>query len=743
MKKHTLALCLAAALAPSAFASDVAVDKLVWKAVTFGQSTDSNFGSTILPEKVGLNQVTINGKPAEDGLLADKITIESRGGKLANSHEGLTFYYTELPTDVNFTITADLEVEQMGPETGATPNMQEGAGIMVRDILGKERVVPQPAGHEEFPAAANMAMNLIQTHTRTNDGKANIIASFREGVYQPWGTSGNRRIRTNYVEGVPYGSNAVYTMALTRTNEGFNVSYKNGDIVESTDIKDAHANIVEVQNPKSQYVGFFASRNAKLTVSNVKLTLTPAKTVDAPKFVAKADNLILEQASSAVTATDAYTVQARANYAGKYSVKQDGKVIATNTAVAAGDLFAFPTKLTKDNTAFDVTFTATEGPDMNAKSYQYQVTKVKVADVAKIYVAANGSANGDGSQSKPFDLATAVEVAAAGSIIELQNGDYQGITVPLSASGTKDAPKQLIAAGDKVRFVSELVHQANYWKYSGIEVAGASFIVNGSHNTFEKMVTHGAPDTGFQITSPEKIGRALWASHNTVIDSESFNNMDQSQINADGFAAKMRIGDGNTFIRCISHHNIDDGWDLFNKVEDGANGVVTIIDSIAFMNGRTLEVANKGGTIGNGFKLGGEGLPVAHVIKNSLAFHNNMDGFTDNFNPGSVTVTNNTAIDNKRFNFIFRQSPYVDTVKQGNFVDNKSLRFNVMTQYDDVVYSDSSAHNWFIVKGQTVSQDGKKFDEKLLKELKAASVIDDTQAVPGRKEALALKALLK
>ncbi|MDT9702595.1 right-handed parallel beta-helix repeat-containing protein, partial [Streptomyces sp. P17] len=87
-----------------------------------------------------------------------------------------------------------------------------------------------------------------------------------------------------------------------------------------------------------------------------------------------------------------------------------------------------------------------------------------------------------------------------------------------------------------------------------------------------------APDTGFQITSPDKIGRALWASFNTVTDSESFNNMDKSQINADGFAAKMRIGDGNTFIRCIAHHNIDDGWDLFNKVEDGANGVVTILD---------------------------------------------------------------------------------------------------------------------------------------------------------------------
>ncbi|MDW2062461.1 exopolygalacturonate lyase, partial [Vibrio sp. Vb1076] len=170
MKKHTLALCLAAILAPAAHAAEIKVEDLTWKAITFGQSTDMNFGSTILPEKVGVNQVTVNGEAVAAGKLASTFTIESRGGKLANSHEGLTFYYTELPTDVNFTLSADVVLEQLGPETGATPNRQEGAGLMVRDILGAERLVPQPEGHEEFPSASNMVMNLMRSHTRTNDG---------------------------------------------------------------------------------------------------------------------------------------------------------------------------------------------------------------------------------------------------------------------------------------------------------------------------------------------------------------------------------------------------------------------------------------------------------------------------------------------------------------------------------------------------------------------------------------------
>ena len=133
MKKHTLALCLAIALSPQAFASDINADELVWKAMTFGQSTDLNFGSTILPEKVGVNQVTVNGELVEAGQVESQFTIESRGGKLANSHEGLTFYYTEIPTDYNFTLSADINLVQLGPETGAMPNRQEGAGIMEWD----------------------------------------------------------------------------------------------------------------------------------------------------------------------------------------------------------------------------------------------------------------------------------------------------------------------------------------------------------------------------------------------------------------------------------------------------------------------------------------------------------------------------------------------------------------------------------------------------------------------------------
>jgi hypothetical protein len=57
----------------------------------------------------------------------------------------------------------------------------------------------------------------------------------------------------------------------------------------------------------------------------------------------------------------------------------------------------------------------------------------------------------------------------------------------------------------------------------------------------------------------------------------------------------MRVGEGNRLEGCYSHDNIDDGFDLFNKIEDGANGVVVIENSIARNNtSNGLSSAGKG-----------------------------------------------------------------------------------------------------------------------------------------------------
>ncbi|AAU38349.1 right-handed parallel beta-helix repeat-containing protein [[Mannheimia] succiniciproducens] len=735
--KNLASLFYLALFSASSAVAAVNPSDLIWKSAAFGQSTDLNFGSTILPEKVGVNKTTVDGHPVQEGALATKFTIESRGGKLANSHEGLTYYYTELPINTNFVISADVRLEQLGPETGAKPNRQEGAGIMVRDIVGKPRAEPQPMGYEEFPAASNMVMNLLRSNTKAHNGKVNINASYREGIKEPWGTAGNKLVREDYAEGIDFENNPL-RLTLEKNDQGFVVTYIQDGKEYKKVLDKVNPGILANQNADKQYLGFFASRNAKITVENVDLKLTDGKKVEPAKFTPKAMPLIVNIESSTKATGSDYVFQARANYEGSFVLQRGNKTLFKSPVVKAGEYVQHKLKLNQNKTDLKVQFIPKAKLKENGFEQNISIEKHQLQNPKLLYVATNGSAAGNGSAEKPLDLVTALELLPPGGTIQLQPGEYAAVTLDTTMSGLKDSPKTLKGIEGKVKFIGEVLHKASFWNMENIEVSGASLIVHGSHNNFSHIVTHGAPDTGFQITSPEKIGRSLWASHNTVTDSISFNNMDDSQINADGFAAKMRIGDGNSFIRCISHHNVDDGWDLFNKVEDGPNGVVTIKDSIAFMNGQTLKLKSKSASIGNGFKLGGEGLPVNHVIKNSISFRNNMDGFTDNFNPGTFTVENNVAIDNKRFNYLFRKSPYENGPKQGVFKNNRSFRFYQESKYTDVVNGSLLNNNEFLTTTEMTPA-----KTELLQKLQALSKVEFSEDNTGLEEVKKIQALLR
>ncbi|MFT4174761.1 MAG: right-handed parallel beta-helix repeat-containing protein [Rhodocyclaceae bacterium] len=680
---------------------DGATDGTTWCALAFGQSVDVNFSSTILPEKIGTNYVWRNGSTTpmavtEAGVVSDTVTIESRGGKIANTHDGLTYYYTRLPTDKNFVLEGDVTVEQFGPEilvdgVQASTNGQESAGLMVRDVIGTPRQDPLVEGYEEFPSASNVVANAIMQNGKNNAGKVMLQTLYRDGVNYRWGNTGAIIPKANFIAG-SYGLQAptTFKMSLQRTNEGFVVGYAdaNGANAQTMTVAGANANIMQTIDDKNMYVGFYASRNARITVKNIKLTLSSAQTVNAPKYVAPAETVRFELASPAKTVANAYTLQARGNYDGTVTVTQDGTALTT-AALKAGEVLAIPTTISGASSTFELVFTGANG--VGNKTVSTTVSKVVVADASSIYVSPTGAAANTGTQASPLNLATALQVVAPGGTIRLLSGSYSATTMSVDMSGSKDARKSLVAETEGMAiFTGAFTMNASYWHIKGIEVAGAQFRMSGSHNIIERVVTHHNVDTGFQI-SASGVGKALWPSHNLVLNSTSYSNKDASAINADGFAAKLGVGDGNVFRGCLSYGNADDGWDLFNKIEDGANGTVTIEDSVAYDNGN------------NGFKLGGEGQPVAHTIRDSFAFHNNLDGFTDNFNPGAIVVTNNFSYDNVRFNYIFRPSPYGGPETQSHFTGNRSLRSDYAGKYDDAVVGVDDGTNSFIKDGQPIS----------------------------------------
>lgn len=674
-----------------------------WQAIAFGQSTDLNFSSNVLPEKTGVNDVTIAGKklaPGEKADLSQAFTIESRGGKIGNSHDGLTFFYTTLPTTENFVLEATVTVNQFGPENGAKPAAQEGAGLLVRDIIGNPRQQPLQAGYEEFPAASNMVMNAIMTQDKRDHFRVKMQAISREGISQPWGNAGAEINKHSYQQEIDLRQTPTFRLRLERTNEGFVSAWAPAGSNQWVSKTLPRADLISVQNKDHYYVGFFAARNAKITVSDASLTTSAAHTVASAPWQAKPLPVLVQLASPIQSSSENYTLQARANVDGQFSARQNEVVIGNEKPVKAGEMYALPTTLDK-NATFTLNFTPTSGEPV---SQTFKVEKVSGPATSTLVVAADGKADGKGTAQSPLDLATAIKLLSPGGTVLLQAGDYARAEIPLTASGLQGKPKTLQAQGKVV--IHGLLLDASFWQIKGIEVTEKSLRIQGSHNLIEKVIAWRNDDTGIQISSPEKIGRPLWASHNRVIDSESWGNEDAGKINADGFAVKMRVGEGNRLERCYSHDNIDDGFDLFNKIEDGPNGVVVIENSIARNN------------TSNGFKLGGEGQPVAHEIRNSKAVGNHLDGFTDNFNPGKLVVENNIAVDNQRFNYIFRPSPYGDASTQGVFRGNLSLR-SKPGEYDDAVVGNIDATNYFIVDGRSMNEARKELDSKaVLAELK-------------------------
>jgi hypothetical protein len=145
-----------------------------------------------------------------------------------------------------------------------------------------------------------------------------------------------------------------------------------------------------------------------------------------------------------------------------------------------------------------------------------------------------------------------------------------------------------------------------------------------------------------QISGASAEAKKFWPSGNLIEYCESYNNRDEAHTDADGFAAKLTVGEDNVFQWCVAHNNCDDGWDLFTKRETGATGVVKFYNCVSYKNGRLMDPNQSGSTGGNGFKLGGEGIPIVHEIYQSLSFQNLGAAVTSNSNP-ALNVYNCTA----------------------------------------------------------------------------------------------------
>lgn len=295
--------------------------------------------------------------------------------------------------------------------------------------------------------------------------------------------------------------------------------------------------------------------------------------------------------------------------------------------------------------------------------------KAPVVTGSTIYVSPTGSDNGLGTTSSPMSITKAITSIQQGGTIYLTGGTYKlnkQLTIAETNSGTASKMNNLIALNG-AEVILDFSAQAygepstnergiqldgSYWYIKGITVQGAAdngFFVSGKNNKLELCVARANRDTGIQISRRNSSLSSMkdWPANNLILNCTSYNNSDPATgENADGFAAKLTCGEGNVFDGCIAYNNVDDGWDLYAKTETGPIGSVTIKNCIAFRNGATTDGHFTANSDGNGFKLGGSGIAVPHRIENSIAFENKNHGFTDNSNPGTITLKNCTSINN-------------------------------------------------------------------------------------------------
>ena len=391
------------------------------------------------------------------------------------------------------------------------------------------------------------------------------------------------------------------------------------------------------------------------------------------------------------------------------------KLGGTNISGATSSSYTIASAQTANAGNYTVTVSNSVG-SVTSSTATLTVTAATGGDI--IYVSPTGLDSNPGTITAPTTLAMAITEALPGDTIYMRGGTYNysaTITIATGNNGTASANKKILAFPGEVpvlNWAAQATADANrglqlfgnFWYLKGLTIERAGdngLFIGGNNNTVELCLTQFNRDSGLQISrsSSSLTNISQWPANNLVLNCTSHDNADATAENADGFACKLTSGPGNVFRGCISHHNSDDGWDLFAKTDTGAIGPVLIENCIAYNNGTLSNGTTSANGDKNGFKLGGSGVAVQHTIRRCIAFNNGHHGFTDNNNPGPITVTNNTSFNNTNSGFNFRSG--------GNSVFTNNASLNAGSS--DATFSTlTGTTNLFWVSGASNNNGGAK-----------------------------------
>lgn len=603
-----------------------------------------------------------------DDLLISPDVIPGSSGKMADEEIGINFYYTKIDaTTENFYIRATFTI------TDVRPDNQNGFGIICTDTIGPQKdgkyinyiascctkmsnVYNVPGGRAMFGYTSDNGTSPMEGSESAYEGT----------YYKPFGIDEGSFAPANEI-GMTYTfilrkSNTGYHAILTESSQGYSGS-------ESTFYDPSR---LLVQDGENVYVGFFTSRNVAVKVSDMFMAVVDPAT-DQRKYEDPNANAALPVNMSVLSPTsrtsDQYPFSMYTDTSGTVTVTDYYKNEYLTEHVDADTIFTQNITLTKNNlpiTAYFVPDNATQNPV--ARTIVVRKGHLPTVNGVSYVSFTVNSGSGSGTKEDPASIYDAFAFAEPGTTIILPDGNYKvntKLTIERGVDGTADKP--IVFKGETVGGVTLDFSDAactneafllggNYWHVFGINFANApsnskGIRISGSNNILELCNSYNHTNSGIQISGASKEGFICWPANNLVLNCTSYNNCDETRQDADGFAVKLTVGDGNRLFGCIAYNNIDDGYDLYAKTATGSIGAVVIENSIAYNNGYISEADLSNDLLtgeGNGFKLGGSGLPGKHQLINCIAFGNGAKGITSNSCP-DVIIKQCTSVNNNRF----------------------------------------------------------------------------------------------
>jgi hypothetical protein len=653
----------------------------VWRFTWFGQSTSAATNTFTMLDadepRFRLGSATARA----DGQ------IDLKGGKFTAFHDGISFYYTVIdPERENFELSATFTVDYQNP----TPDGQEGFGLLVLDSLGSHGV----SGINHYTNSAGIIATKFEETIGgvKKTSKDTLGARFVSGLTPELLRSGDSAIAQggrsesrafSYDGAALVQAGRSYRLTLRKSNSGYHARYADPLEPEAPPREFTLYGVDKLRSldPDRLYLGFAVARGCNVTVGDIELrvsdpALDPPGEGEPPLLVP----LSLRVESPQTWSQTDYPLALSSNADGSLEIRREGILVEAAAAVRAGVDFWRSLPLEEGGTLFSLRFTpapgASPGPGMAFAAWDpgrqalvagpgRQELELRVFRKAlagrKLHVSPTGSLFGEGSPEDPLDLGIALAFAGPGQEILLLPGVYRPsgpLVVERGRNGTAASPMVLRglpggraildfgAAGGGMQVWGD------YWLVEGLDIRNTpgnvkGLQVGGSHCVVRDVAAYGCGDTGIQLSGSTLDPPGKWPRDNLVEDCVSHDNKDPAANNADGFAAKLCSGPGNVFRGCLAYANIDDGWDLFTKIESGPIGEVLIEDCVAFRNGSLSDGSGNGD--GNGFKLGGDGIAVAHILRNSLAYANGASGITSNSNP-AVVIESCTSFANKGAN---------------------------------------------------------------------------------------------